>query len=62
LIWPILIGVTGLRHPIVPQWPGVNGKRRALAIVALIVLVMTFTPAPVADLSLPAFIHQIRSH
>ena len=21
LIWPILIGVTGLRHPTVPGWP-----------------------------------------
>jgi membrane-associated protease RseP (regulator of RpoE activity) len=60
LIWPILIGVTGLRHPVVPRWPGVNGRRRVLAIVALIMLGLTFTPAPVADLSLPAFIHQIR--
>ena len=62
LIWPILIGVTGLRHPMVPRWPGVNGGRRALAIAALIMLVLTFTPAPVADLSLPAFIRQIRGH
>ena len=47
LIWPILIGATGLRHPIVPQWPGVNRWRRALAMIALMMLVVTFTPAPV---------------
>jgi membrane-associated protease RseP (regulator of RpoE activity) len=62
LIWPILIGVTGLRHPIVPEWPGINRSRYLLAIVALIMLVLTFTPAPVAELSLPEFVRQIRGH
>ena len=60
LIWPILIGVTGLRHPIVPQWPGVSRSRYLLAIVALIMLILTFTPAPVAELSLPEFVRQVR--
>jgi membrane-associated protease RseP (regulator of RpoE activity) len=62
LIWPILIGVTGLRHPIVPGWPGVNRSRYLLAIFALIMLALTFTPAPVAELSLPQFVRQVRGH
>ena len=61
LIWPILIGVTGLRHPMVPLWPGVSRSRYKLAILAFVMLVLTFSYAPVADLSLPAFIHQIRA-
>jgi membrane-associated protease RseP (regulator of RpoE activity) len=60
LIWPILIGVTGLRHPVVPRWPGVHDGRYWLAIVAAVMLVLTFTPAPVADLSAPAFLRQMR--
>jgi len=57
-----LIGVTGLRHPIVPQWPGVNRGRYWVALVAAAMLVLTFTPAPVAELSLPEFVRQLRAH
>jgi membrane-associated protease RseP (regulator of RpoE activity) len=61
LIWPILIGVTGMRHPIVPQWPGVNRRRYWVAIIAAVMLVLTFTPAPIAQLSLPEFVRQLRA-
>jgi membrane-associated protease RseP (regulator of RpoE activity) len=62
LIWPILIGFTTMRHPIVPEWPGVNRGRYWLAVAAAVMLLLTFTPAPVAELSLPEFVRQIRGH
>jgi membrane-associated protease RseP (regulator of RpoE activity) len=45
LIWAILLIFT-LRHPNVPRYPDVSGPRRVLAIVAVLMLVLTFTPAP----------------
>jgi Zn-dependent protease len=44
-IWAMLLTFT-LRHPNVPRYPDVSGRRRILAIVAALILALTFTPAP----------------
>jgi membrane-associated protease RseP (regulator of RpoE activity) len=46
LVWALVIAFTGLRHPQVPEWPGLRGGRKALALLALAMLVLTFMPAP----------------
>lgn len=61
LIWAVLLRITAMRHPMVPEWPGVNPPRRALAVVALIMLILTLTPAPFAHNSLMDVIRQLRS-
>lgn len=52
LIWAILLEVSAMRHPQVPEWPRVRGIRSWLAGFALLMLVLTFTPAPFAHGSL----------
>jgi len=52
LVWAILLRITGMRHPVVSDWPGIEGWRRWLAAFALLMLVLTFTPAPFAHTSL----------
>jgi Zn-dependent protease len=44
-VWAILLAIT-LRHPRVPRYPGVTGRRRALALCAALMLILSFTPAP----------------
>jgi Zn-dependent protease len=44
-LWAVLLALTG-RHPRVPRYPDVFGRRRALALCAALMLVLTFTPAP----------------
>ncbi len=46
LIWVVFIAVSGLRHPIVPHYPGVDSRRKWLALVALGMFVLTFVPEP----------------
>jgi membrane-associated protease RseP (regulator of RpoE activity) len=46
LIWVIFIAVSGLRHPIVPNYPGVGRGRKVLALFALAMLILTFMPEP----------------
>ncbi len=52
LIWAILLRISGMRHPLVPEWPAVTGGRRWLALFGLAMLALTFTPAPFAHSSL----------
>jgi Zn-dependent protease len=47
-IWAVLLALT-LRHPRVPRYPDVSGRRRILAICALLVLALTFAPAPLKN-------------
>ncbi len=61
LIWAVLLRISGMRHPMVAEWPGVTGSRRWLAVFALLMLVMTLAPAPFANSSLPEVWHLIRS-
>ncbi len=49
-VWAVLLGVTGLRHPQVPEWPGIDGGRWILGLAALAMLVLTFMPMPIAIL------------
>jgi membrane-associated protease RseP (regulator of RpoE activity) len=46
LLWAVLLGITGMRHPMVPSQPGMGGRRRWLALFAAVMLLLTFTPAP----------------
>lgn len=59
LIWAVLLGLSGMRHPVVPRWPDVSSSRWVLGLVALIMLGLTLTPAPVVGASLPVVIHQL---
>src|SRR2546426_10186565 len=52
LVWAVLLRISGMRHPMVPEWPGVAGPRRWIALFGLIMLVLNFTPAPFAPSSL----------
>jgi Zn-dependent protease len=44
-LWTVLLALT-LRHPRVPRYPEVSGGRRVLAFCALLMLTLSFTPAP----------------
>jgi membrane-associated protease RseP (regulator of RpoE activity) len=60
LVWAILLQVSSLRHPQVAEWPRVSGVRLALGLFALAMLVLTFTPAPMAHSSAAEMIRQFR--
>jgi Zn-dependent protease len=44
-LWAVLLALTG-RHPRVPRYPEVSGRRLVLALCAALMLVLSFTPAP----------------
>jgi len=47
LVWALLIRIIGVGHPpVLDPAPRLDGKRKALAAAALLVLVLSFTPAP----------------
>jgi membrane-associated protease RseP (regulator of RpoE activity) len=46
VVWAAVLGITGWRHPRISTWPGLNGGRRWLVLVALLLLVLTFTYSP----------------
>lgn len=60
LLWAVLLQISSLRHPQVAEWPRVSGGRMWLAILALLMLAVTLTPAPFGHASLPEFVHQVR--
>ncbi len=49
-LWAVVLAMT-LRHPSVPRYPKVTGGRRILAAFALLMFVLAFTPAPIANSS-----------
>ncbi len=59
-VWAILLQLSSFRHPQVADWPKVQGGRKWLAIFALIMLVLTMTPAPFGHASVPEVIRQMR--
>ena len=61
LVWAILLRISGMRHPMVAEWPGVSGGRRWLAVFALLMLILTLTPAPFAHSSLLQVLREMRS-
>jgi Zn-dependent protease len=46
LIWAVLLTLT-MRHPRVQRYPEVSGNRRIVALFAALILVLSFTPAPI---------------
>lgn len=46
LIWAVMLAATGVRHPDVPRQPALSPGRRLLAYFALLMLLLTLTPAP----------------
>jgi membrane-associated protease RseP (regulator of RpoE activity) len=46
LVWALLLGISGMRHPQVPLWTEVGTGRRRLALLALFMLAVTLVPAP----------------
>ena len=62
LLWAILLRISGMRHPMVEDWPGITAGRRWLAALALLMMVVTLTPAPFAHSSLQQVVRAIRGH
>ncbi len=60
LIWAILLRISGMRHPMVAEWPGVTGIRRWLAVFGLVMLILTLAPAPFAHSSLLQVLRDLR--
>jgi len=48
VLWALILLVTGTRHPAVPPTPGLSRGRLVLAVLALVILLLTFMPAPVS--------------
>ena len=47
LLWAVILAITGWRHPPVPPWPHLSGGRRAMSLVAVAILALTWVPAPI---------------
>jgi membrane-associated protease RseP (regulator of RpoE activity) len=62
LLWAILLRISGMRHPIVSDRPGISRERKWLAWFALAMLVLTLMPAPFSQGSLQAILRQLTSH
>ena len=60
MVWAILLALSGLQQPSVPRWPGVGRARGKLALLAVAILVLTFTPAPVTNSTFPQVAHMIK--
>jgi membrane-associated protease RseP (regulator of RpoE activity) len=60
LVWAVLLRISGMRHPMVAEWPGVSGGRRWLAVFALLMLILTLAPAPFAHSSLMQVLRDLR--
>ncbi|MCU1299014.1 MAG: hypothetical protein JWO91_3292 [Acidobacteriaceae bacterium] len=61
IIWAILLRISGMRHPMVAEWPGIGRGRQLLGVCAFIMLVLTLTPAPFAHSSLLEVFREMRS-
>jgi len=60
ILWAVMLRVTG-RHPAVAEWPGLGVGRRWLALIALLMLVLTFTYIPISSDGSQSLIEVIRS-
>ena len=49
LVWAVLLRLSGMRHPEVSEWPEITNGRRWLALAALVMLILTFVPAPIGQ-------------
>lgn len=57
LLWAVVLRMT-MGHPPVPQWPGLDGKRRMLALFALLMMVLCFAYNPLQGTGLVTFFGQ----
>ena len=48
ILWAVILGVTGMRHPNVPPWPDVGRTRRWLSLLGALMLALTIMLTPVA--------------
>ena len=46
-LWAVLLALSGMRHPQIADWRGIGSGRKWLALVAVLMLVLTFTPKPI---------------
>jgi membrane-associated protease RseP (regulator of RpoE activity) len=59
LIWGVLLGLTGMRHPRVPPVPNLTRGRRILLVVAAAILALTFMLAPFRAPAAPGGIREL---
>ena len=52
VLWGVILLLPVMRHPHVPYFPRLPGKHRWLCVVALLLLVLTFLPAPFVGTSI----------
>jgi hypothetical protein len=60
MIWAIFLALSGLQQPSVPAWPPLARGRRWMAMLALALLLLTLTPAPVLNSSFPQVAHSLK--
>ena len=48
LLWALIATVIGLRHPPIFEEERLDNRRKLLAAVALLIFILSFTPAPLA--------------
>jgi membrane-associated protease RseP (regulator of RpoE activity) len=60
VMWAIMLRLSSLRHPQVAEWPRVQGSRALLAVFAIVMLVLTFAPAPFLHFSLRDILREMR--
>ena len=61
LLWAVVLRITGMRHPQVPEYPQITAARRWMVALAILMLVLTFTPTPITHSSLLQVISDLRS-
>jgi membrane-associated protease RseP (regulator of RpoE activity) len=59
LIWAVLLRIVAMRHPPVPEWPDIDLGRKALAVFALLMFVLTFMPMPIGQVPLIDFLRHM---
>ena len=46
-VWSVILLATGWKHPEVPRWPPLDRKRKALALLAVVLFLVSITPVPI---------------
>ena len=61
IVWAIVLRITSMRHPIVTEYPNIAGGRKWLLVFAIIMLILTFAPAPIPGTSLLQVFHELKA-
>lgn len=61
LIWAVVLGVTGLRHPVVYEDDALDRGRKLLLLAAIAMLVLSLIPAPFAESGIRDVLREFRS-